>query len=319
MLRKLLSKLTLNRTFKLILNKFNLRIFLPLIFLIFFLGVCSDKPLFLNWKAFGQETNIIEAIVTPNVASLGDTVSIKIRKGEKENKPPKIFFDKTKVPVFVLSDSWYRTFIPLSADFKPGVYTIEIFYKNQLKKIDLTIKTTEFPLQELTLAKETAALKASRIEKALVAKTLSTQSSKKLWDGKFIYPSLGHHSTIYGVKRRINGVINPGYFHKGLDFAASYGSEIKAAANGKVILAGRTSKGFVVNGNCIFLDHGHGVITGYLHLSKILVKEGDFIKKEQIIGKVGSSGIASGPHLHWGMYVLGKTVDPIKWTSMVIE
>ena len=75
----------------------------------------------------------------------------------------------------------------------------------------------------------------------------------------------------------------------------------------------------MVNGNCIFLDHGHGVISAYLHLSSLLVKEGDFVNKGQVIGKVGSTGIASGPHLHWGMYVLGKTVDPIGWTSMIID
>ncbi|KAF0200512.1 MAG: lysostaphin, partial [bacterium] len=72
-------------------------------------------------------------------------------------------------------------------------------------------------------------------------------------------------------------------------------------------------------GNCIFLDHGHGIISAYLHLSSVMVKEGDIVKKGQIIGKVGSTGIASGPHLHWGMYVLGKTVDPLVWVNTAIE
>lgn len=261
----------------------------------------------------------IEVIVTPQEASIGDTVSVKVQRDIKNNDLPKIFFDKTKLPVFNLSNTYYRSLIPLSADFKPGSYKIEIFYNGHLKKIDLVVNPTKYPLQELVLKKETAALRASRIEKALVARTLGIRSSNKLWSGKFIYPSNSPQSTIYGVKRKINGVISLDYFHKGLDFAAPAGSNIRAPENGKVILSGYQSNGFVVNGNCIFLDHGHGVISAYLHLSKILVKEGELVKKGQIIGKVGSTGIASGPHLHWGIYVLSKTVNPLVWTTMIIE
>ena len=146
-----------------------------------------------------------------------------------------------------------------------------------------------------------------------------TVSSEKYWNGEFIFPSAANPSTEYGVKRKINGVLNPDYFHKGLDFASPEGGDVKAPANGKVILAGLTSRGFVVNGNCIFIDHGHGVISAYLHLSQVLVKEGDTVKKNQLIGKVGSTGIATGPHLHWGIYVLGKPIEPLVWTNTVID
>ena len=286
------------------LNKFYLR--LCLLYLFISLLPCFSAPPF-------------EIVIKPEITSLGDTVSVKIAKVPGEKNPPKIFFEKTKVPVFNLSENWYRTLLPISADFKPGIYPIEIFYKGQGTKVNLTVKDTKYPLQELTLPKKVSELKASKIEKNLVAKALNTFSTKKLWSGKFIFPSSGPLSTTYGVKRRVNGIINPDYFHKGLDFAAAHGSNIKAPENGRVILAGLVSKGFIVNGNCIFIDHGHGVISGYLHLSSILVKEGDFVKKGQVIGKVGSTGIASGPHLHWGIYVLGKTVEPMLWTKTVID
>lgn len=294
-------------TLKQILNKFNLGFIFILYLLVFCCSVSEANP------------DSFEVIVKPEIASLGDTISIKITKSPEDKNTPKIFFEKTKLPVFNLSETWYRTLIPISADYKPGTYPIEIFYKGQAKKINLTVKDTKYPLQDLTLPKTVSELKASRVEKDLVGKALNTYSDKKFWSGKFSFPSSGPLSTAYGVKRRVNGVINPGYFHKGLDFAASQGSIIKAPESGKIILVGLAPKGFVVNGNCIFIDHGHGVITGYLHLSSVLVKEGDIVKKGQLIGKVGSTGIASGPHLHWGIYVLGKTVEPLIWTKTVID
>ena len=299
-----------------ILNKSNLKALLPLIYLSFLI-----LPNFNLAKSEPQvpKENTIEAIVTPEIPNIGDAVSVKVKRLPGKSNLPKIFFNKTKHPVFVLSDSYYRTFIPLSANFKPGKYEIEIYYKGKGKKLDLIVKDTKYPVESLTLTKEVAGLKASRIEKDSIGRALGTLTFEKYWKGEFIFPSSSKRSTQYGVKRKINGVLDPDYFHKGLDFAASEGSDIRAPENGRVVLAGQNSKGFVANGNCIFIDHGHGVVSGYLHLSKILVKEGDLVNKGQVIGKVGSTGIASGPHLHWGLYVFGKTVDPLVWTSMTIE
>lgn len=289
-----------------------------LVLLIFLISFCVVNC-FINSHAQIKENDDFEIVLVPESPSVGDAVQVKIKTTSEEKETPKVFFDRSKLPVFLIQGDWYRTFIPLSGNFKPGVYPLEIFFHGKHKKIDLIVKETKFPVEELTLTKEVAALRASRIEKALVAKALSTKSEKKLWGGKFTYPSLAPKSTIYGVKRRVNGVISPDYFHKGVDFRAKQGSNILAPENGAVVLTGYQSMNFVVNGNCIFIDHGHGVVSGYLHLSEILVKEGALVKKGQIIGKVGSTGIASGPHLHWGVYVLGKTVDPLFWTSMTIE
>ena len=269
--------------------------------------------------AVSSENEVPEVIITPKIPHVGDTVVVKIAKDENEKSTPKLYFEETKYPVFELSTNWYRSFIPLSANSKPGKYPIEILYKGKIRKIELSVNDTKYLVETLTLPKSVAGLRASKIERELVNKALSIASEKKLWTGKFILPNSHKRSTPYGVKRKINGTFDPDYFHKGLDFAAPLGSNIIAPENSKVILAGQESKGFVVNGNCVFLDHGHGVITGYLHLSKLLVKDGDFVKKGQIIGKVGSSGIASGPHLHWGLYIFGKTVDPLNWLNTSIE
>lgn len=297
------------------LNNSNLKAVLLLTLLIFSL-ICNQHQA--KTQSLRGKKDLISVVVR-STANVGEVVPVRIKKIDIIDKAPKLYFNKNKIPLFLIDNSTYRGLIPLSADTRAGKHPMEIFYEGQVKRIDLEVKETKYPVEDLTLPKTVLALKATRTEKERLSKALRNVSSKKYWNGKFLSPSSGRMSTGYGVKRRINGVLSKDYFHKGSDFAAKEGSAVKACENGKVILAGLENKGFVVNGNCVFLDHGHGVITGYLHLSSVLVKEGDFVNKGQIIGKVGSTGIASGPHLHWGVYVLGKTTDPLIWTNTIIE
>ena len=252
-------------------------------------------------------------------ANVGEAVPLKIKKAQNEKNVPKVYFNKTKLALFLLPDSWYRCLIPLSANLKPGEYPIEIYYNSKSKKSNLIVKPTDYPVEEITFTKEVAGIRATKTERNLVGKAINTLSDKKFWSGKFILPNKARTSTIYGVRRKINGILDPDNFHKGLDFAAQEGENVISPEAGKIVLVGLVSMDFAANGNSIFIDHGHGVVSGYLHLSSVLVKEGDIVNKGQIIGKVGSTGIATGPHLHWGLYVLGKTVDPFIWTKKLIE
>ena len=93
------------------------------------------------------------------------------------------------------------------------------------------------------------------------------------------------------------------------------GYPIKAPARGKVVLANYFSVGND-NGNTVFLDHGMGVTTGFIHLSKILVKVGDSVEQGQTIGLIGSSGRSTGPHLHWGTYIHGQNTDGLGWIRL---
>ena len=95
--------------------------------------------------------------------------------------------------------------------------------------------------------------------------------------------------------------------HLGIDFAAPKGTDIKSPADGYVTLA---ENGFYFTGGSIILDHGHGVSTMYAHLDEILVKKNELIKKGQVIGKVGSTGRATGPHLHFGVNWFDAKIDP---------
>ena len=111
-----------------------------------------------------------------------------------------------------------------------------------------------------------------------------------------------------------NGKLLDDYFHAGMDFAAARGTPVKACADGKVLVA---HTGWKLHGNTIVLDHGQGVVSIYIHMNSLNVKEGDEVKEGDKIGAVGSTGRASGPHLHFGLYVNNTAADPKYWFENV--
>lgn len=128
-------------------------------------------------------------------------------------------------------------------------------------------------------------------------------------DTKLMVPIIPHKgvyiSSLYGY--RIHPITNKWQFHSGVDIAAPKGTPVYAIANGKVIMA----KPNGTAGNEIRIDHGNGVISKYLHMHQRTVKVGDIIEVGQIIGTIGSTGSSTGPHLHFGLSVNGKKVNPI--------
>lgn len=126
------------------------------------------------------------------------------------------------------------------------------------------------------------------------------------WRQTFIRPVAGRISGLFGAQRIYNGT--PGSYHSGMDIAAPAGTEFVAPADGVVILA--ATDAFTLEGYLLMIDHGMGLNSAFLHASELLVKEGDFVKQGQIIGRVGATGRASGPHLHWGMKWNNARIDP---------
>lgn len=122
-----------------------------------------------------------------------------------------------------------------------------------------------------------------------------------------LWPAAGHLSDTFGYRR--DPFTRRKTFHEGLDIGAPYGTDIKAAASGKVTMAARYS-GY---GRAVIIDHGHGLSTLYGHTSKLLVKEGQLVKKGDVIAKVGSSGRSTGPHLHFEVRLYNTPVDPAQY------
>ena len=128
-----------------------------------------------------------------------------------------------------------------------------------------------------------------------VGRSLTIMQPGKYWQKGFILPVEGRISGNFGNQRIFNGV--PKSPHTGTDIAAPEGTPVKASADGKVVLSG---KNYFYTGNMVIIDHGEGLQTIYAHLKEAKVKEGDMVKQGDIIGFVGQTGRATGPHLHWG-------------------
>jgi murein DD-endopeptidase MepM/ murein hydrolase activator NlpD len=126
------------------------------------------------------------------------------------------------------------------------------------------------------------------------------------WRQEFIWPVRGRLSGFFGSQRIYRG--SPGSYHSGMDIAVPAGTVYVAPADGVVILAAESP--FTLEGHLLMIDHGMGLNSAFLHSSALLVKEGDSVKQGQAIGKVGMTGRASGPHLHWGMKWNAARVDP---------
>jgi murein DD-endopeptidase MepM/ murein hydrolase activator NlpD len=130
-------------------------------------------------------------------------------------------------------------------------------------------------------------------------------SARTDFASEFIWPLTGPISGTYGSQRVYNG--SPGNPHLGVDVAQPAGTPIVAPAAGTVALA---EPDMYFEGGLIFLDHGHGMIDVFMHLSEVLVEVGQTVEQGEVIGLVGAGGRATGPHLDWRMYVMGARVDP---------
>lgn len=127
------------------------------------------------------------------------------------------------------------------------------------------------------------------------------------WRQDFIWPLKGRVSGRFGSQRIYNGT--PGSYHSGLDIAMPAGTQYVAPADGVVVLAAKDP--FTLEGHLLMIDHGMGLGSAFLHSSELLVGEGERVRQGQPIGKVGATGRASGPHLHWGMKWRAARVDPL--------
>lgn len=167
----------------------------------------------------------------------------------------------------------------------------------QVQKID--------GLPQQQVAPDPAALKRIQAESALIAKARGIDTAAAYFVSGFTLPVSGRTSGVYGSQRVLNG--EPRSPHRGLDIAAAEGTPVVACADGIVLLV---HADMFFTGRTVMIDHGHGLKSTYAHLSAITVTEGQPVAKGEPIGRVGASGRATGPHLHWGVSVLDTYVDP---------
>lgn len=202
--------------------------------------------------------------------------------------------------------------LPVGVRIAPGSHkiTVEASWPGGVKKsaeVTVAVTKTTFQVSRITATKEqtdniTSEKLAQDSVKVRAAKAASAVDN--LWVSGFQAPLDARITTGFGHIRYVNGVET--WRHSGIDFGAPTGTKVAACADGKVVMA-MTLNG---TGKTVILDHGLGVFSSYGHMSSLVVKAGDQVKKGQTVGLVGSTGFSTGPHLHWTVTIGLTAVDP---------
>ena len=246
--------------------------------------------------------------VLPKVIVQGDPIMIIITS---TSTPKNIFFDGKNIPIFIY-DGKPRGLFPININQKVGLHKIQVSFVNG-KIITESINLTARPKIEEPLGiPESLGGNTVASQKNLV-NTLAKENfildnlktgTKSFWTKPFVSP-LGSLTVTdsYGFNRKTGEYTIP---HKGIDFRAAIGTKVYAMNRGVV----RVASTYIAYGNIIVIDHGLGLNTLYLHLSKIYVKEGELVQPGELIGLSGDTGYAEGAHLHLSIKINGISIDP---------
>ncbi len=167
-----------------------------------------------------------------------------------------------------------------------------------------------FPEERLTVSSRFSALSKSdqeriRREGRAVTAAKNVVNEQRFWQCPFVRPVPGRITSVFGLRRFFND--RPRSPHNGVDFDAQEGEPVRAFSRGRVILADE----HFYSGKAVYLDHGQGVVSMYFHLSRLLVDPGSMVEAGGVIGHAGATGRVTGPHVHFGLSVLGQLVDPM--------
>ena len=249
------------------------------------------------------------ASALPRPESVPGGVAV-IDLGQDGQEAPRATYSGKRVLVTREQAHWYAV-IGLPLEAKPGAHVVEIEHATgQRERLQFTVADKRYEEQRLTITDKRKVeptpedLERIRKEAARIGLALSRFSDQPAVTTDFAWPADGPTSSPFGLRRFFNE--QPRKPHSGLDIAAPEGAPVRAPAAGRVIDTGE----FFFNGNTVFIDHGQGLITMYCHLSRIDVKTGDKVETGDLLGAVGKTGRATGPHLHWGVSLNDARVDP---------
>ncbi|MCF6322716.1 MAG: peptidoglycan DD-metalloendopeptidase family protein [Gammaproteobacteria bacterium] len=246
----------------------------------------------------------------PRVSAVPGGVVVIELVADSAGETPTAYFNNKPLLVIKKDNRWLAVVgIPLTATI--GVQQIEQ-QSTSGKRIShrFTVKDKAYKTQRLTVTNKRKvnpyAEDMDRItsEKKRTKKTLAHWDQRELNNLTFITPVEGRRSSSFGLRRVFNG--QPRKPHSGMDIAAPAGTPVITPIAGTVTNVGD----YFFNGNSVFIDHGQGLITMYLHLDHIDVKEGDVLEQGDLLGTVGATGRVTGPHLHWGISLNDARVDP---------
>ncbi|MFL6452348.1 MAG: M23 family metallopeptidase [Bryobacteraceae bacterium] len=220
---------------------------------------------------------------------------------------------KRSVPLY--SDGAVKSgLMPIDVNARPGEYTID-FLNDQdavIERSNFVVVDARYPKQYVVLPKAVAELKSSLEERESVKAFRVEETPERFWREPLERPIPGCMTSLFGVGRYINGK-RTGEYHAGIDQRGAAGTPIHPVADGIVRLAAQ----YELRGGTVAVDHGQGLTSIYLHMSKVLAKPGDRVTTADALGLVGSTGRSTAPHLHWTLYVHGEPVNPNQWIRNV--
>ena len=167
----------------------------------------------------------------------------------------------------------------------------------RVQKLSLPTEMVDFSPKQVDQVRE---------DTRILGEILAKRSRERFWGEGFLLPVNGRITTRFGTGRVLNGKLSSS--HSGVDIAGKRGTQVLGANSGKVMLA----QDFYLLGKTVVVDHGWGVSTIYAHLDRIDVGKGQDVKRGQVLGAVGATGRATGPHLHFGAFIRGAKIDPLQ-------
>ena len=257
---------------------------------------------------------------------------------------PRCTWKSAPTPCYSTNDGVLMT-IPLPADEDAGTFTLTVDRPGGRIVRQITVADRDFGRELVFLTDSLYKRATSSREIARDARAVkgiaSVESSDRRWTGRWREPVAGMKSAGYGVERyyyratdstrtialerqtKTRGTFAgdtsdapftgaPSWRHAGIDIPAKRGTPVVAPAAGVVVDVGD----YVLSGRTVLVDHGQGVVSAYFHLDTATVSKGDILRAGDRVGRVGSTGLATGSHLHFGLYVHGKDVDPLAWRDM---
>ena len=220
--------------------------------------------------------------------------------------------DRT-VRLFRQPDGRAAGLMPIPAAEKPGDYKLELLDAAGAVVEASTVRVLDarFRKQNVTIAPTIAELKPSPGETETVTAFRNTVSETRHWAEPVELPVRGCMTSPFGVQRYLNGKPT-GSIHAGIDQRSAAGVPVHAIDAGVVKIA----REWNLHGRTVGVDHGQGLESIYLHMSKLAVAEGAILKKGDVVGYIGSTGRSTAPHLHWSIYVNGVPVNPLDWIQV---
>ena len=257
-----------------------------------------------SWVVRRQPAELVNG--APVVIEVAPPVQLTALSGEWLGHEVWFSYDKA-------AKAWYGI-AGVSLETRPGIYPLELKGTTARSAAvqfsqKITVRAAKYPSIAVSVAKqytEPSKEQLDRIQqdKAVKHDVFQHTDPEREWAGKFRPPVDASISDVFGTRRTFNGKVQS--MHQGLDYAAPTGTPVSAANAGTVLLAGP----LYFEGNCVVLDHGQGLLTLYLHLSEIRVKQGERIARGQVIGLSGGTGRATGPHLHLAVRWQGVYLNP---------